>query len=167
MPDTSSAQINIGGTIATKRDLRLLLDAIEADDANLTNYEETKADELAAAFVRAHDTGSTLALVDVEAPYGKFPTIEKTCRDLGLAFHRRDDGHYAYGPIHVADHGEQGQEVAIGTIEQGPHISLEALDELLRKDGPDAVAAHIRAKAAAFALPPLHLSNIALGTLKT
>lgn len=128
MSDRSAACIEIGGTLKRSMCTDLAMAVLDncagpewterfEDERDVISYIETAAREQC-----------PLALYSDSAAGGMFDTIETTCRALGLAYRRADDGYYAYPPMHAA--WFPGMEDPIdngGAIEQGPMIGIAEL----------------------------------------
>lgn len=130
MTDRSSAQIKIGGTIATAEAMHDLLKALEEEGGvDWSNIEPVNG--WRAHIEEAASKGRPILVQNHEVAGGQFPAIEEACRKHGLFFHRADDGHYAYSPRNAAFKPGLNPDnfECDGTIEGGPSIALSVLRE--------------------------------------
>lgn len=130
MSDRSATCIGIGGTIPLDH-IEELVDSIEVEGCGPEWSGGTIDREHVKELIKeAVDAGEALKLFDNEASGGQFQDLEITCRKLGLAYHRCDDGHYAYPATHEAWFPGMAEPISgAGQIDEGPHIPLRELME--------------------------------------
>ena len=97
MSDRSAAEICIGGTLNDAAAIDRLIEAIISDNAG-PEYDSRFTDEgeVLGYIKEAVAASEPLRLFDNQATGGSFWNIEAALRELGLAYFRADDGHYAY-----------------------------------------------------------------------
>jgi hypothetical protein len=136
MPDTSAAEIWIGGTIA-EADLDTLIAGIIEDSAGTEWDGPLGGVDAWKAFIRfIADTGLPLILNDVTAPDGQFENLEEALHSLGLTYKRHDDGNSAWSPAVVFwEPGMDAPREWISMVDRGvPHLSAASIENLWLAD---------------------------------
>jgi hypothetical protein len=130
MPDCSAMQITIGGALP-----RTALGDLAAAilKASLGPDWDSSFDDEAQVIAHIETIIANrlpLTLHDDTCPGGMVTDLEALCRQLGLTYHRCDDGHYAYSAMHAAWQPGLEQPVELyGTIESGPCVPLDELSQ--------------------------------------
>lgn len=128
MPDCSPMQISIGGELPPAA-LDQLASTIVAESLG-ADWGEPFADEneVIAHIQAIAGKGEPLLLMDGNCPGGMVEDLEALCRELGLTYHRCDDGHYAYPAMHAGWRPGIEQPLELfGTIDCGPAVPLAEL----------------------------------------
>src|SRR3546814_870501 len=98
----------------------------------------------------AADRGEPLIVQESDVAHGIFQTLEEMCRELGLTYHRANDGSDAGGAMYSAWHpGLLVPIEVIGSIDQGLEISPAELEGM----PPDVTVDDLLAHCAVSAVP--------------
>jgi hypothetical protein len=134
MSDRSAMSVELGGVLPTGKTYRELLElagGLHAGDWDGGQGEDAAREE----FETAAKFGRAALFFHADAVGGLCQELTDFCQQHGIAYHRADDGHYAYGATHSAWYPGLAQSLeAAGNIEDGPSLPLSAILDV-RKSG--------------------------------
>ncbi len=143
MGEYMSAEINIGSPLTADGRLRLIA-AVLADNPRVGDWagEYVTEESLAAAIDLAVAEGTTLALYDEQASWGKFEETEEVCEKLGLNYLRECEGNEEYDPEKVWwAPGMEGSETCLATASGSLALLAEDVRKAIDEGGLAAVEA--------------------------
>lgn len=137
MSDCSSARITIGGTLPRDRLDDFAHAIIEHNlGAEYISPFGDEADAIAHIESCAAER-QPLRLYATNVAGGIFEELEATCRSIGLAYTRGDDGHYTWSP--TVDFWQPGMRSArswIGHVDDdAPHLDAKTIRDLIATGG--------------------------------